>query len=80
MTLGAYDERLFAGQLCHLDMREWKKLGRFVWQSPYAFSIEQTRLPKGRVRLRVSAADIWESHAASGFFTVEVSSVAAQMK
>ena len=50
----------------------WARVGRPLWKAPYILSIEQTRLPAGRVQLRVAASNIWEQRGYSNAFTVEV--------
>ena len=51
----------------------WAHIGRPLWKPPYIFSLDQTKLPPGRVQLRVSASNIWEERGASAPFTVDVS-------
>lgn len=56
----------------------WVRVGRPLWQAPYVFSLDQTRLPHGRVKLRVAAANVWEDISTSEPFTVEVSPIPAK--
>jgi len=59
----------------YLKDKTWTKMGRSIWETPYIFSLDQAQLPKGRVRLRIAAANIWEDVSASEPFTIEVSPV-----
>jgi hypothetical protein len=52
---------------------QWTQVGRSLWEPPYAFSLDQRRLPKGKVRLRMAAVNIWEEKALSDPFEIEVS-------
>jgi len=49
----------------------WIQLGRPLWKAPYVFSLEQAKLPHGKVALRIAAANIWEEIAYSNPFEVE---------
>jgi hypothetical protein len=56
----------------------WSRVGRAYWKAPFIFSLEQTKLPRGRVLLRVAAANIWEERGYSQHFEVEVSAIDAK--
>jgi len=58
----------------------WAKVGRSLWKAPYMFSLDQTKLPPGRVQLRVAAANLWEDRGTSQPFTVDVSTANAQKR
>jgi len=51
----------------------WTQVGRSLWKAPYTFSLDQGRLPKGKILLRMAAANIWEENASSEPFEIEVS-------
>ena len=51
----------------------WTQIGRSLWKPPYSFSLDQGSLPKGKILLRMAAADIWEENAASDPLEIEVS-------
>src|SRR5262249_37322256 len=55
----------------------WAPAGRPLWKAPYIFTVDQTKLPEGRVQLRVVAANLWEERAASQPFAVDISTAAA---
>jgi len=50
----------------------WTKIGRTLWKAPYIFSLDQTKLPHGRLELRVCAKNVWEEQAVSIPFNIEV--------
>jgi len=64
----------------HGDIVEnpWTQIGRPLWKPPYMFSLEQSSLPKGKILLRMAAANLWEEQAASAPFEIEVSPVHEQ--
>jgi hypothetical protein len=51
----------------------WQKTGRRVRTPPFSISIDQAKLPPGRIQLRFAAVNNWEDRAVSPPFTVEVS-------
>ena len=53
----------------------WTPVGRPLWKAPYAFSLDQSRLPRGKVLLRIAARNLWEETAVSDPFEIDVSSV-----
>lgn len=55
------------------DVKRWIRIGRPLWKAPFVFSVEQEKLPHGRVRLRVAAKNVWEEVGYSESFEVEVS-------
>ena len=57
---------------------QWTQVGRPLWKPPYTFSLDQARLPQGKVLLRMAAVNIWEEHAHSDSFEIEVSPLHAQ--
>jgi hypothetical protein len=57
---------------------QWTQVGRSLWKPPYAFSLDQGRLPQGKILLRLSATNIWEENAHSDPFEIEVSPIHAQ--
>ena len=56
----------------------WSSLGRPLWKAPYTFSLDQSRLPQGKVLLRLAALNIWEETVYSDPFEIEVSSLHAK--
>ncbi len=59
---------------------QWRRVGRYLWKAPYQFSLDQSHLPPGKIRLRVAAANVWEEMGASDPFSVEVSKLASPTK
>jgi len=52
---------------------EWIQVGRSLWKAPYIFSLDQARLPHGKLLLRLAAVNIWEEKATSDPFEIDVS-------
>ena len=50
----------------------WAQVGRSLWKAPYIFSLDQSKLPHGKIRLRIAAVNVWEEKAASDSFEIEV--------
>jgi hypothetical protein len=57
--------------------KEWVQVGRSLWKAPYVFSLDQTRLPQGKIRLRIAAVNVWEEKSFSDSFEIEVSPLPA---
>jgi len=55
----------------------WSQVGRSLWKPPYTFSLDQGRLPKGKILLRMTAVNLWEENAYSEPFEIEVSPIRA---
>lgn len=51
----------------------WKKIGHTLRQAPYYLAVDKTKVPAGRVKLRVVASNIWEQKALSDSITIEIS-------
>jgi hypothetical protein len=56
----------------------WAPLGRPLWKAPFTFSLDQEKLLKGKVLLRIAAVNIWEEKAASSPFEIEVNPIHEQ--
>ena len=56
---------------------QWIQVGRSLWKPPYTFSLDQGRLPQGKVLLRMAAVNLWEENAYSEPFEIEVSPIRA---
>jgi hypothetical protein len=80
VTADVKGDEIESAWLEYMKYHTWTPVGRPLWKAPYIFSVEQTELPQGRVRLRVAACNIWEDRAASEPFTVEVSTVSAAFR
>ena len=63
-----------AGDVVHT---RWDPVGRPLWKAPYTFSLDQSKLPHGKILLRIVAADVWEEKAFSDPFEIEVSPIHA---
>lgn len=50
----------------------WIPMGRAQWKAPYVFSIDQTKLPQGKILVRVGATNSWEEKAYTPPFEIEV--------
>jgi hypothetical protein len=46
-----------------------------LWKAPYTFSLDQGKLPPGKVQLRIAAENVWQETAYSDPFEIEVSPV-----
>lgn len=51
------------------------QVGRSLWKAPYAFSLDQTKLPSGKLQLRAAAVNIWGETAYSEPFKIDVSPI-----
>ncbi len=58
--------------------KEWIQLGRSLWKVPYIFSLDQGKLPHGKLRLRVASVNVWGEKAYSNPFEIEVSPINAK--
>ena len=56
----------------------WIQLGRSLWKAPYSFSLDQGKLPHGKLQLRIAAKNIWEEKAYSDPIEIEVSPLNAK--
>jgi hypothetical protein len=54
---------------------QWVQVGRSLWKAPYVFSLDQGKLPKGKLMLRVCAVNVWGERGASEAFEIAVSPV-----
>jgi hypothetical protein len=54
---------------------QWVQVGRSLWKAPYVFSLDQGKLAKGNVMLRVCAVNVWGEKAASDAFGIQVSPI-----
>jgi hypothetical protein len=70
----------YASPIRHGDVIKghWTPIGRPLWKAPYAFSLDQARLPQGKVLLRLAAVNIWEETAFSEPFEIAVSPIHAK--
>ena len=55
----------------------WVQVGRSLWKAPFAFSLDQSKLPHGKILLRIAAVNVREENATSDPFEIEVSPVHA---
>lgn len=44
-----------------INKNAWKKLGRFLYNPPYIFTIVPAELPEGKIYVRVACEDIWSN-------------------
>jgi hypothetical protein len=58
--------------------KDWIQIGRSLWKAPYCFTLDQEKLPQGKLLLRIAAANIWEEKAYSDPFEIEVSPLHAK--
>jgi hypothetical protein len=56
----------------------WLQVGRSLWKAPYIFSLDQGKLPTGKVLLRMSVSNIWQETAYSEPFEIDVKPVSAK--
>ena len=56
----------------------WSAVGRPLWRAPYVFSLEQGKLPTGKVILRIAASNIWQETGYSDSFEIEVNPIHAK--
>jgi len=54
----------------------WQPVGRPLWKAPFVFTLEQGKLPTGKVQLRIAASNIWHETAYSDVFAIEVKPIA----
>jgi hypothetical protein len=54
---------------------EWRQVGRSLWKAPYAFSLDQGKLPQGKVLLRLATVNVWGEKAVSDPVEIAVSPV-----
>jgi len=54
---------------------EWRRAGRALWKAPYIFTLDPRPLPRGRLKLRVAAKNIWGDFGYSDAFSIEVGEV-----
>src|SRR5437016_1919425 len=61
-------------QVHHGDVARgaWLQVGRSLWKAPYVFSLDQGRLPSGKVLLRIGASNIWQEKTFSEPFEIDV--------
>lgn len=60
------------GALAPKSEGRWVRSGPPRYKAPYIFTLDPRRLPMGKVRLRVGAANIWGDIGASEALTIEV--------
>jgi len=58
----------------------WSQVGRSLWKAPYVFSIDQGKLPHGKLHVRLAAENVWGEKAYSDLFEIEVSPLNAKTK
>jgi hypothetical protein len=63
-----------AGDVIHT---RWEPVGRPLWKTPYTFSLNPSKLPHGKILLRIAATNVWEEKAVSDPFEIEVSPIHA---
>jgi hypothetical protein len=56
----------------------WAKAGRPLWKAPFILTVDQSKLPPGRVQLRLAASNIWGDRSESAPFTVDVSTASGK--
>jgi hypothetical protein len=63
-----------SSQVKHGDVvrGQWLQVGRSLWKAPYSFSLDQGKLPPGKVFLRIGAENVWQEKAYSEPFKIEV--------
>jgi hypothetical protein len=64
-------ERSISGRIGDVVRGQWVQVGRSLWKTPYVFSLDQEKLPKGKWLLRIAAVNNWGEKAASSPFQVE---------
>ena len=51
----------------------WKKHGRYVYSTPFSFTLKPELLPEGKIKVRVAASDIWGNKGSSDPIEMQVS-------
>lgn len=54
---------------------QWRRAGRALWKAPYIFSLDPRPLPRGRLKLRVAAVNVWGEIGYSDAFIIEIGEV-----
>jgi hypothetical protein len=57
---------------------QWVQVGRSLWKAPYMFSLDQGKLPHGKLLLRIAAVNVWEEKAYSNPLEIDVSPLQAK--
>ena len=69
-----------SGQVKHGDVArgQWLQVGRSLWKAPYSFSLDEGKLPVGKILLRVAASNVWQETAYSEPFEIDVKPVSTK--
>jgi len=51
----------------------WKKHGRYIYTPPFSFTLKPETLPEGKMKVRVTASDVWGNTGSSDAVEIEIS-------